>query len=76
MINGVDDSILSNAQTEQIIVPLELFNILTVWQQLDCGDDSLFLVEWQSINKFLCFLLDDDSIHQSIPHSRLQSSSE
>lgn len=45
VIHGVNDPIISDAQPEQVSVPLELFNVLAVWQSLDCCDNTLFLIE-------------------------------
>ena len=45
MIHGVNDPVLPDAQAKQVSVTLELFNVLAVWQSLDCCDNTLFLVE-------------------------------
>lgn len=74
VIDGVDDAVFADAQPVIGVVPLQLLNVSASGKPLNGGDDAALFILGKTVDEFLCGLLDDDFIHQEIPHSFLQSS--
>ena len=76
VVHRINNAILANAQAQKIVTTFSSLDIPSVWQLFNGGTHPAALLDRKSIDKFFRPFLEDDLIHHTSPHSRLQSSRE